>query len=440
MANEERTTAASTSTTPASTTSAPSTAAAVHGPARPRGRVTLKEIFVSLESRDFRLLCASSLALGFGQWAQQVALPWLALALTGSAAQIGGIAAAQSGIGIVTAPFAGYLADRYPRRLVIIWSSVGSAIQASLLAALALSGNMSLWQLYALALAGGALQSLTQPARQSFVYDITTDDTLVNAITVNSLIQNFARIAGPPIAGAMIGFWGVGAAFIFLAACKVLAVVLTVGISTRTRQLRGTRGQNPLMQTWEGFRASWEDRRVLGLIVVHSIPTLLVIPYLPYLSVIAREHGGGATEFGLLTSMVGWGAVVGLFGLAAMRDPKRKGLLMMVTFIAYSTTLIAVANSPSLAVSMALLVVVGLVNSIGFALNNTLIQLAARNEVRGRVMGVWQLTAGFQLIGSPLMGFMIDRYGVGIGMGSFMAVATVVFVLFTLAWSSVRKM
>ena len=138
--------------------------------------------------------------------------------------------------------------------------------------------------------------------------------------------------------------------------------------------------------------------------------------------------------------MVGWGAVVGLFGLAALQDPKYKGMLMLVCFTAYSAALIGVAWAPSLVVAMALLVVVGLVNSVGFALNNTLIQLAAGNEVRGRVMGVWQLTGGFQLIGAPLMGYMIDRYGIGIGMGSFMVTATVVFIIFTLAWSSVRKM
>lgn len=91
--------------------------------------------------------------------------------MTGSATQIGGIAAVQRGVGIVTAPIAGYLADRYPRRLVIIWSSAASAVQASVLAVL---DNMELWQLYTLALAGGAVQSLTQPARQSFVYDVST--------------------------------------------------------------------------------------------------------------------------------------------------------------------------------------------------------------------------------------------------------------------------
>lgn len=401
----------------------------------------MRGIFVSFRSRDFRFLCLSSLALGFGQWAQQVALPWLALELTGSAAQIGGIAAMQGSIGIATAPLAGYLADRYPRRSVIIWSNAGSAIQASVLAALAFSGNMHLWQLYALALAGGALQSMTQPARQSFVYDITTDETLVNAVTMSSLIQNFARIGGPPLAGAMIGFWGTGAAFTFLACSKVVALILTLFISKTTRQVRVTSGRSPVLQVLEGFRASWEDRRVLGLIVVHAIPTLLIIPYLPYLAVIAKEvYGGGAREFALLTSMVGWGAVVGLFGLALLRDPKRKGLLMLVCFTVYAAVLVVVATSTVFVLTMAMLVVVGLVNSVAFALNNTLIQLAARNEVRGRVMGVWQLSAGLQPLGAVAMGLMIDRFGVPLGMGSFMVTGVVVFVLFTLAWPSVRRL
>ncbi len=406
-----------------------------------RGRPTAREIFVSLQSADFRLLCLSSLTLGFGQWAQQVALPWLALELTGSATQIGGIAAVQGGIGLVTAPFAGYLADRYPRRLVIVWSTAGSALQASLLAMLAISGTMELWQLYALALAGGAFQSLTQPARQSFVFDITTDETLVNAVTMNSLIQNFARIGGPPLAGAMIGFWGVSAAFGFLAATKVLAVLLTLMISKRTRQVRIGRGQNPVAQIAEGFRATWQDRRVLGLIVVHTIPTLFVIPYLPYLSVIAKTVlQGDASLFGLLTSMVGWGAVVGLFGLALLRDPMRKGLLMLVCFTIYSACLIVVAISELRWLTMTMLVLVGFVNSVAFALNTTLVQMAARNEVRGRVMGIWQLTSGLQPLGALPMGFMIDRYGVPFGMGTFMVAATIVFILFTIVWPSVRKM
>jgi MFS family permease len=407
----------------------------------PGRRASLREIFVSFESRDFRFLCLSSLALGFGQWAQQVGLPWLALELTGSAKQIGGVAAIQSGVGLVIAPVAGYLADRYPRRLVIVWSTAASAVQASILAALAVSGAMQVWHLYALALAGGALQAFAQPARQSFVYDISTDDTLVNAVTMNSLIQNFARIAGPPIAGAMIGFWGVGAAFVFLAATKVIAVVLTLLISARSRQVLMVSGRNPIAGVLEGFKATWEDRRVLGLVVVHTIPTLLVIPYLPYLSFIARNvMHGEASLFGLMTSMVGWGAVCGLFGLALLRDPKRKGLLMLACFTAYAAALGVVAVSHVLLLTMAMLVVVGIVNSVAFALNNTLIQLAARHDVRGRVMSVWQLSSGVQPLGALTMGFMIDRYGVPIGMGSFMAVAAGVFVLFTFGWASVRRM
>ncbi|MSQ29550.1 MAG: MFS transporter [Dehalococcoidia bacterium] len=425
----------------ATATEAPGDAATRSAMPPQRRPAPMRDIFVSFQSRDFRFLCLSSLALGFGQWAQQVGLPWLALELTGSAKQIGGVAAVQSGVGLVVAPIAGYLADRYPRRLVIVWSTAASAVQAAVLAALAVSGAMQVWQLYALALAGGALQAFAQPARQSFVYDLTTDETLVNAVTMNSLIQNFARIAGPPIAGAMIGFWGVGAAFMFLAAMKVVAVVLTIFISSRTRQVRMASGRNPISGVLEGFRATWEDRRVLGLVIVHAIPSLLVIPYLPYLSFIARNvlHGG-ASLFGLLTSMVGWGAVCGLFGLALLRDPKHKGLLMLACFTVYAAALGVVAISHVLVLTMAMLVVVGMVNSVAFALNNTLIQLAAPHDARGRVMSVWQLSSGVQPLGALTMGVMIDHYGVPLGMGSFMAVATVAFMLFTFAWASVRRM
>lgn len=421
----------------------PGAVVAVAGPgarAAPR-QGALRGVFISFQSRDFRYLSLSSLALGFGQWAQQIGLAWLALQLTGSATQIGGVAAVQGGIGIVTAPIAGYLADRYPRRLVLVWSTAASAAQASILAVLALSGAIQLWQLYVLALAGGILQSLTQPARQSIVYDISTDETLVNAVAMNSLVQNFARIGGPPLAGAMIGFWGPGAPFALLAAMKVVAVVLTLQISSRTRQVRlATRG-NPMGQVLQGFRATWRDRRVLGLVVVHTIPTLLVIPYLPFLSVVATEvYGGGAREYALLTSMAGWGSVLGLFVLALLGDPRRKGLLMLLGFMGYALCLLVVVSAHSFIVALAALALMGVVNSVAFALNNTLIQLAVRNEERGRVMGVWQLTSGLQPLGALPMGLAIDAYGVARGMGAFMLAAIAVFVLFTLTWRSVRRM
>jgi MFS family permease len=386
--------------------------------------------------------------LGFGQWAQQIGIGWLTIQLTDSALQIGGVLSAQGAIGIFTAPLAGYLADRYPRRLVLVWTTAVSAIQATVLAWLALSGDIMLWQLYALAVAGGLIMSLSQPARQSFVYDISTDDTLVNAVAMNSIVQNFARIAAPPLTGVMIGFGdvllgegrGAGIAFVFLAATKVVAVVITLQISSRTRQAAYQRGHGAIGEVIEGFRVSWQDRRVLGLIVVHTIPVLLIIPYLPYLAVLAQKHNYDAGGYGLLTAMVGCGAVLGLFVLAALGNPARKGLLMLVCFAIYALCVTGAMNSPSFAGALAFLVGVGLVNSIAFALNNTLIQLAAPNEARGRVMGVWQITGHLQPVGTLPMGFMIDRFGVGVGVGSFTLAAVALFAVFTLIWPSVRRM
>jgi MFS family permease len=407
------------------------------------GTGRLKEIFISFENRDFRYLCLSTLSLGVGQWAQQIGLPLLAYELTGHASAIGGVSAVQGGVGVITAPLAGYLADRYPRRKVLVWSTIASAVQAGILAALCLLHAITMTQLYLLALAGGLLQSMAQPARQSFVYDVSTDETLVNAVAMNSIVNNFARIAAPTLAGALIGFWGTGAAFVVLALTRVIAVVFTQMISNRTRQQPMTTRRNPLAQMLDGFRTSWEDRRVLGLIVVHTIPTFLIIPYLPYLSVLARaiyHSGPAAIGFGIFNTMVGVGALTGLAVLAVLGNPRRKGLLMLGCFMAYSTAVLLVFNAHVFQLACLALLTVGLVNSTAFALNNTLIQMAAPNEARGRVMAVWQMSSGLQPLGALPMGFMIDRFGIALGMSGFMATALVLFVVFTAFWPSVRRM
>lgn len=419
----------------------PAAAPTPAAPVTERPRRRLPQALVSFEQADFRYLGLSTLALGFGQWAQQIGLSWLALELTGSAQQVTGVYALQSGISIVSAPVGGYFADRYPRRSVIVWSTAAAGLQASVLAGLAIAGVVVMWQVYVLALLGGLIQSITQPARQAFVYDISTDETLVNATAMNSIVQNLARIAGPPLAGAMIGAWGVGAPFAFIAVTKVIAVVLTLRISKRTRQIRVRGGANAARQLIEGFVATWQDKRVLGLIIVHTIPTLLVIPYLPLVSVVARDVlGQGALGYAWLSGMAGWGALLGLGVLAVLGDPKRKGWLMLIGFVVYIGGVLAFAFSHNFVLSLAALGIGGVFSSVAFALNNTLLQVATPNEVRGRVVAVWQVTTGLQAVGAPIMGYLVYRYGAEFGIGSLVTLALVAFLLFTAAWGSVRRM
>jgi predicted MFS family arabinose efflux permease len=404
-----------------------------------RRRASLREVFVSFEQPDFRYLGLSTLALGFGQWAQQIGLAWLVYVLTGSATQLGAIAAFRGGVGTITAPIGGVLADRYSRRVVLIWSTAASAAQGVVFAVLIVTGLLELWHVYVLAFAGGVIQSISQPARQAFVYDVSTDENLPNAIAMNSMVQNVSRVSGPPLTGAMIAAFGTGAPFMFLAATQVVAMGLTLMISQNTRQERVS-PSNPFRQIVEGFQFTWRDRRVLGLVVAATIPALLVYPYLPFLSVVAQELGRGPRGYGLMASMVGWGSLLGLFLLALFPDPPRKGRLMLGCFILYASFLFLFAQSHVYLLCLAALAGAGIFNSVAMVLNNTLIQLAVRNDIRGRVMSVWQVSGGLQPLGSLPMGILVTRYGPQIGIGSFMATAVIIFVLFAAGWGSVRRM
>ena len=418
----------------------PPTAVAAGGAPPKRAKPTLAETFIAFRLRDFRYLTLSTLAVGYGQWAQQIGLFLLILDVTGSAAQLGLLAAFRGGIGVVVAPIGGILADRYPRRMIIVWSTAAGGLLAGVLAALILTDLIVVWHMYAIALLGGTLQSINQPARQAFVYDVTTDETLPNAVAMNSIAQNVARISGPVLAGAMVGFIGIAAPFIFIVIVQSIAMVLTLMISRSTRQQPISRGQSALKQTIEGFKYSWEDRPILGLILVSAIPSLLVYPYIPFMAVVSEELGQGEFGFGLLTSMMGWGSIVGLMLLAVMGDRPDKGRIMLGGFLIYTSLLIVFAFSSVFVLSLAILAIAGVFHSIAMALNNTLIQLTVKNEMRGRVMAVWQMSHGLQPLGSLPMGLLVGAYGAQIGIGSFMIAATAIFAIFAVFWGSVRRM
>ncbi|MFA7249202.1 MAG: MFS transporter [Dehalococcoidia bacterium] len=384
---------------------------------------SLRRAFVSFEERDFRYLGLSSLALGLGQWGQQIALAWLALELTGSAVQIGIISAFRGGVGVVAAPLGGYLAERFRRRTVILWTTIASAVQASLFAILILSGYVQLWHVYLLAFAGGVIQSVSQPARQAFVFDVSTDETLVNAVAMNSVMQNISRIAGPPLAGMVIGLWGTGSLFAGLAGTQFVAVwfTLMIGLSTRQQRLASEGGAlRAFRDMGDGFVYTWNNRLVLGLMLAQSIPILLVVPYLPFLTLFATDvlHQG-PEAYGTLSSMAGWGSIAGLMILVGLGNPRRKGLLMVGAFVCYIATVLIFTRSTHFGVSLAALAVCGVFSGIGFTLNNTLIQTAVKNEYRGRVLSVWQLISGLQFAGGLPMGMLIQRYGPSNGVGVF---------------------
>lgn len=425
---------------------APAAALAPPRPAPSRGaprKGSLAEVFVSFRLRDFRYLTLSTLAAGFAQWAKQIALFALIFDMTGSAVQLGTIAAFRGAVGALIAPYGGYLAERYARKTVIVWSTALDGLLATVLAVLVLTDRALPWHVYVIAFGGGLAQSINQPARQALVYDVTTDETLPNAIAMNSMVQNISRVTGPSAFGVMMGVWGVGSGLVALALLQATALLVTLLISSNTRQVKMVKGagESTLRKIAEGFKYSWADKGVLGLIVISVIPSLLVYPYIPFLKVVSEEvlHRGTA-GFGWLSSMMGWGSLIGLFFLAYIGSAKNRGKLMIACFLLYTALLVGFSASSNFYLSLFILAAAGIPHGVAMALNQTLVQQQIPNELRGRVMAVFQLTQAVQPLGSFPMAFAIAAWGAQFGIGIFMLTALFAFVGFGLLWTSVRQM
>ncbi|MEX2031614.1 MAG: MFS transporter, partial [Dehalococcoidia bacterium] len=182
--------------------------------------------FTSLRNRDFRWLWISTLAVGFGQWGQQIALNVLVYNLTDSAVQLGAVTFASGLVSLGLTPFAGLLADRYSRRNIMVITTLLGAVQAGILAVLVLAGVVEVWHAYVFAVLTALAQAANQPARQAFVNDISTPETLANAISLNSIAQNLSRISGPPLVG-ILAVWNVGVALLFVAGVRGFATLAT---------------------------------------------------------------------------------------------------------------------------------------------------------------------------------------------------------------------
>lgn len=395
--------------------------------------------FVSLRDRDYRLLWFGTVFVGFGQWGQQIGLNWLVFLLTDSAVQLGGVSFAGGILSLLLTPFAGVLADRYPRRMIILLSTIFGALQSTVLAVLVITDLAEVWHAYVFAILTATTQAVNNPARQAYVNDVSSPETLPNAIALNSIAQNASRIVGPPLAGLIAG-WNLAAAFITVAAVRLIASVLTIMLSAREQPREDSRG-NPIPLIAKGFAYLGRDADLRQLLLVNAVTALLVYPYVSFMPVFAeRVFGGGATAYGLLVSMIAVGSIIGLLALAWLPNLRRRGLLMLVGFLGYMVFLITFTQAPTLVLAMIAVAVAGLFFGVGSALNQTLFQVLVRNDMRGRGMASLQVASGLSPIGALSMGFLIETVGIRSGVAVHIGVAFAVMLVITLIGRSLRRL
>lgn len=370
--------------------------------------------FGALGHRNFRLFFIGQGISLVGTWMQNVGEGWLILTLTNSPFYVG-LTAALSSIGVLLfSLYAGVIADRTDKRRFIIFMQLAFMLEAFTVSILVWTGVVAVWQVLLLATLLGIASAFDIPMRQSFVVEMVGKDDLMNAIALNSSLFNAARVIGPALAGFLIGAVGIAWCYFLngLSYIAVIAGLLMMRLPPNPEPPKTT-------SAWTGFREVLGylrgDRRVRTLMVLTAVLSVFGFPYIAMMPVFARDvlHRG-AEGYGALTSSIGIGAVIGALAIAwSSARIRARGRLMLGGGTAFGILLMLFAASRSLALSMVLLGLAGFAMIVNNALGNTLLQTAAPDHLRGRIMGFYSFVfVGMAPFGAFLFGVVAEHVGV----------------------------
>lgn len=373
----------------------------------PRSR--FRQTFVALEERDFRIFWLGQLVSVTGTWMQTVAQGWLILELTGSPFWLGLAAAARSLPVLLLVVPAGVAADRFDRRLIVIATSVVATVASAAMGLLAIAGSIDVATVLALTAVLGVTNAFEMPARQSYVSELIGRRHLANAIALNSLLFNSARVVGPAIAGVVVALVGPGWAFV-VNAVTFLPVIVGLLLVSRVHVPRlgvGARSAIP-----EAARYLRGEPRVAALLGLLAAQTIFGSGHYILGPALARDLGQGAEGLGVLLAAAGVGAVVGGLRLAATADRTERWRLLLLAGVALGSGLAAVGLTTSYAVTIVCFVVAGWGLVTFNASANTLIQTIVPDRLRGRIMSLYTLTLlGLMPIGGLLLGALATIVG-----------------------------
>jgi MFS family permease len=363
----------------------------------------------SLRQRNYRLFFFGQLVSVAGTWMQTVALSFVVLDLTHSGTQLGLATAARFLPMLLFGPVGGVFADRMDKRRVLYVTQSLAGLLAAVFAVLVGTGSIRLWIVYLLAVALGFVNVFDNPARQAFISEMVTADDLPNAVTLNSVSINMARVFGAALGGVLAA---IGLALCF--ACNALsfvAVLISLAAMRGSELFPAARVPRSKRQVRQGLRYVRSTPELLIPLLMIAVIGTLAWEFQVSLPLMATKvFGGGAAAYGVMASVMGVGAVVG--GLISAARPRPRARALCLAAIGWGIAILAAAAAPSLPVELAALVFVGY-GSITFnSLAKTTLQLAATPTMRGRVMALWALAwLGSTPVGGPIVGWVGQAAG-----------------------------
>jgi len=371
-----------------------------------------KGTFRSLKIFNYRLWAIGALVSNIGTWMQRTAQDWLVLTgLTDhSATAVGVVMGLQFGPQLLLLPWSGYAADRLDRRKLLMATQVAMGVLALVLGLLVITGRVRLWHVDVLAFLSGCVNAIDAPARQTFVCDLVEDEDLPNAVALNSTSFNLAQMVGPAVAGAVIAAVGSGWAFLINAVSfvAVLASLAFLRVGELHQNIRAGAAQGNLVEGLRYVRSRADLLAIFGMLFLIGTFGLNFPIFISTMSV--RAFQGGASQYGMLTSVMAFGTLAGALLAAGREKPQFRILPIATAIVGIGFALAAIA--PNTWLFGASLVVIG-VSTLTFTnATSSLMQLSTPPVMRGRVMALrLAIGVGATPIGAPIVGWVADAFG-----------------------------
>ncbi|MEX2264579.1 MAG: MFS transporter [Bryobacteraceae bacterium] len=370
----------------------------------------LRRVFKAFHYREFRLLWFGACTSSIGTWMQKVAQSWLVLEMSKSPFLLG-LDAFLGEIPIFLFSLAGgVVADRMDRRKLLIASQLVQMTCAFLLTGLILTDVVQVWHILTLSFVVGLAQAFGGPAYQALVPSLVEPEDLPNAIALNSIQFNLARVIGPVLGGLALSKLGFAWCF-SLNGISYIAVIVSL-LLLKANYVPKRSGESMLVSLKQGISFIRSQSAMVALIALAFFMTALAVPILTFLPVFAKDvFQGGASTFTRFLSVSGVGSVVGALVVAWLGNVKNKGRLSLLMLLGLGLAISVFALSRSLALSYVLLFVYGAVLVAVFAMISSLVQLITSNDMRGRVMSVYNVAfRGGMPIGSLATGYLVPIF------------------------------
>ena len=388
----------------------------------------------SLQYRDFRWMVAGSFVSFTAMNMQMITRGWLVLRLTeDSPLALAWVMASFALPMTFVSLVGGALADRLPRRRLVILSQAGNAIMTLVMGTLDFTGYVQFWHVIAIGVINGSFMAFNMPSRQAMLSEIVPEKGLMNAISLNNSGMNLTRIIGPGVAGLLIAVPAIGThgVFYIVSAIYVFSIIATLmvdaGKSPATSSRKSVAGD-----MWEGLKYAASDSGRSGLVSVVLISTLFGFSYYALMPAWAREAlDVGSDGLGALMTIMGVGALFGTLGLAARaRSMSRRGIVLIATTVLWGICLAVFSQVTSYALSVPFLLAIGAISAVSMSMTMTMMQTLAAPEMRGRMMSIGMMTFGAMPLSSIPFGWLAQRVGTPDSLmisGALLAVVTLIF-------------